>query len=205
MLLRELYHRTKNNMQVIHSMLVLEAAQRKNTGISDFAREITQKIKAMALVHQMLYRSQDLSRVDLREYFSELATLLMQSFKVSPGKISLVIDLEPVSASIDIATPCALIVNELMSNALKYAFPGDMTGEISLQLRKTGDTMLELVFSDNGVGLPPGFDFRGQQSLGMQSIFALAEHQLQGEVYFEARRGLTCQIRFAETSKIPGV
>jgi PAS domain S-box-containing protein len=203
-LLRELYHRTKNNMQVILSMLSLESARTRNDEIKAAYKEIANRIQAMALVHQKLYQSQSLSQINLQDYLQELAELLLHSFRLAPGKIALRCAIQPVEVLIDTAMPCGLVVTELISNSLKYAFPGEMSGEISLQLSRKGQE-IELCCSDNGVGVPPDFDFRGQKTYGLQSIFALVEHQLQGQVSFATGKGLACHIRFSDTLYAPRV
>lgn len=204
-LLRELYHRTKNNMQVIRSMLALQAAYSQNEEVQYIVQETERKIHAMALAHQKLYQSQDLSRINLQDYITELAYLLMQSYNVSSNRISLLVDVENVSVLIDTAIPCGLIINELMSNALKHAFPGDMNGEIHIRLFKTDQGEIELYFSDNGVGVPNGFDFTTQETLGLQTIFAIGEQQMQGTVRFETNTGTTCHIKFPDKLYKPRV
>lgn len=197
-LLRELYHRTKNNMQMIRAMLVLQACAHQNAELSAFVKEIEQRLLAMALVHQKLYQTQDLSQIDLHEYLAELADLLMQSYTVSPRHIALRSELEDVSVLIDTAIPCGLVFNEMMSNALKHAFPQGRAGEIRMRLRRTSTGMIELSFSDNGIGVPEGFDFRSQPSLGLQTIVALVEQQLKGEIRCDRRHGLAYLIRFTD-------
>ncbi len=197
-LLRELYHRTKNNMQVILAMLSLEAARSQNEEIKTSYKEIANRIQAMALVHQKLYQSQNLTRINLQEYLQELAELLLHSFRYASEKISLRCAIEPVEVLIDTAMPCGLVVTELISNSLKYAFPGESSGEISLQLTRQGQE-IELCCSDNGVGVPPDFDFQNLKSYGLRSVLALVEHQLQGQVSFTSDNGLACHIRFSDT------
>ena len=106
---------------------------------------------------------------------------------------------------IDTAIPCGLILNELISNALKHAFPGDQGGEIKVQLHKTGIGDVQLTISDNGVGVPQGFDFRKESGLGLQNVFVITENQLQGSVTFKADQGVSCQIRFADNLYQPRV
>jgi PAS domain S-box-containing protein len=198
-LLRELYHRTKNNMQVIISLLSLQAAQTNDPTVDTVFRETQNRIRAMALVHQMLYQTGDLSRVDLSRYLWDLSNLLVNSYNLAPGKISLELDLAPEYVLIDTAIPCGLILNELVSNTLKYAFPQNRTGVIRVTLKRFGPQMLELIFNDNGVGVPPGFDYRQQESLGFKTIITLVEHQLQGKADFRSDHGVTWRIQFTDT------
>ncbi len=204
-LLRELYHRTKNNMHVICSMLALRAAHVKDEYALSVLKEIEDRIQSMALVHQKLYQSQNLSSIDLKEYIGDLVALLMESYKSQTDRVSLVLDLENVPVLIDIAIPCGLILNELISNALRHAFPEDKKGAVKVRLRKREDNTILLQVSDDGIGVPPGFDFRQRQSLGLQTIFALAEYQLQGEVTFESGEGVSCQIQFQDTLYEPRI
>ena len=198
-LIRELYHRTKNNMQVICAMLELQADYTQNEQVTQVFEEMGNRIRSMALVHQMLYQSQNLSSINLQAYISELADLLISSYSLSPRQVSLKLDLENVSILIDMAVPCGLILNELISNALKHAFPDDRPGEITIGLHQSSANIIELRVADNGVGVPAGFDFRKHGKMGLQSVFAIGEYQLQGEVKFEVNNGLVCFLRFSNT------
>jgi len=199
-LLRELYHRTKNTMQVIRSMLLLQAARMPdNAQVQKLVTDTEHRIMAMALVHQKLYQSQDLSRISIQEYIEELAHMIMQSSAVAPERIALVLDIENISLLLDTAIPCGLILNELLSNTLKYAFPDERHGEIAIRLSRIGSERIELVFSDNGAGVPAGFDFRGQDTLGLRAICTIAEHQMQGQIRFDGEHGVCCTIEFPDT------
>jgi two-component sensor histidine kinase len=197
-LIRELYHRTKNNMQVISSLLGLKAAIVQDQETKDILGDMGNRISTIALVHQMLYQSQNLSRIDLKDYITELANLLMQSYSVEHKYISLVLELESISVVIDTAIPCGLIINELISNSLKYAFPGDMKGEIRIHLAKVDKDIIELKISDNGIGIPPEYDVMDNSTLGLQIFWNIAEGQLQGEVDFQTLNGVSCSIRFRD-------
>ncbi|MCP4537618.1 MAG: PAS domain S-box protein [Chloroflexi bacterium] len=204
-LLRELYHRTKNNMVVISSMLALQANHIQDEFTLHILREMENRIKTMALVHQKLYQAQNLSSIDLREYITDLAHLAFDSYKIVPKQIALVLDLEDIPILIDTAIPCGLILNELLSNALKYAFPGDRKGEICIQVRRVKESMIVLQVSDNGVGIPQDFDFRQSDTLGIQTVLGLAEHQLGGEVTIDTISGVTWHIRFRDDLYSPRV
>jgi len=203
-LLRELYHRTKNNMQVIASFLELHAAQAHDPHILHSFKEMENRIYAMALVHQKLYQAQNLSSIDLKEYIGELVSLLLDGYQIQPQQISVVLNLEYVPVLLDTAIPCGLIINELISNALKHAFPNNRDGEVRISLAKR-DGSIWLEIADNGVGVPPGFDFRGSSTLGLQTVFNIGEHQLQGRVTFEAGAGVTCQVQFNDDLYNAGV
>ncbi len=197
-LLRELYHRTKNNMQVIIALLQLHASKTVDNQVKSVFREMADRIQSMALVHQKLYQSKNLSSIDFREYITDLANLLLASYSIKVEKIKLILDVEKLLVQIDLAIPCGLILSELVSNSLKHAFPGERQGEIRISLHKTPDNVIELIAADNGVGVPEGFDFRNSVKMGIQSVFAIGEHQLRGEVQFESRGGVICTLRFHE-------
>lgn len=203
-LLRELYHRTKNNMQVIRAMLSLRAARAGSPEVDAIVRETDRRIQAMSMVHQMLYRSQDLSVIDLGQYMGDLATLLMKSHRLTSERIALEVDAGELRTSIDVAIPCGLILNELMSNALRHAFPEGRSGTIRIRLSRSAPDAIEMVFSDDGVGAPPRLVPRAQDSLGFRTIIALTEQQLRGEAAFESGRGVTWRLRFREATDSEG-
>ncbi|MDD9943909.1 MAG: PAS domain S-box protein [Myxococcales bacterium] len=205
-LLRELHHRTKNNMQVINSMLTLQANHTRSEEIREILKETSNRVRAMAIVHQRIYQSKELSRISLREYVAELARLILRSYGVSQDRVTVTVDLFDLQMLLDTAIPCGLILNELISNALKHAFPGDRKGTIHISATKDAQDAIELRHCDDGVGVPEGFDFRTTGTLGMQTISAIAEHQLQGEVLFEAARsGICCRVRFRDVLYQPRV
>lgn len=197
-LLRELYHRTKNNMQVISAFLELQADQYDDERIIEAFTETKNRIRSMALVHQKLYEAQDLSHVNLKDYITDLVNLLTGSFITKPETISFKSNLEDVFVVVDVAIPCGLILNELMTNALKYAFPSDRPGEITIDLRRLESGEIRLRVADNGVGVPPGFNFRKDSRLGVQTIFALGENQLRGHVEYETDSGVSCTVQFRD-------
>jgi two-component sensor histidine kinase len=153
----------------------------------------------MAMVHQMLYEAQDLSRISLDHYIRELAQLALASYPLTANRVVMRFELTPVQVFIDTAIPCGLILTELISNALKYAFPGERTGEIFLWLSRTAPDTIEFYVADNGVGVPEGFDFRNQPSLGLKLVITLVESQLGGAISFETGNGVTCRIHLTDT------
>ncbi len=193
-LLRELYHRTKNNMQVIIALLGLQAAALGDPRLQAALQETQNRIHSMALVHQMLYQSQNLAHIDLSEYLRALTELLQTSYAVAPKRVALTLAVEKVEVAIDVAVPCGLILNELISNALKHAFPGDRQGEIQVWLHRAPPGELVLGVADNGVGLPPGFEWEHSDSLGLRTVLTLVR-QLNGQVTFGGPPGTRCQIR----------
>ena len=199
-LLRELYHRTKNNMQVISSMLRLRARATKEEKISDTFMEIENKIMSMALVQQKLYESKDLSQVNLKDYIGSLISLIDHSYSDLMKNITVKTEMKDVSVLIDTAVPVGLIVNELLTNSVKHAFPNGRSGNISVNLDVNPQNQLVIEISDDGVGLPPNFDFQKDIRLGLQSVCDLAEWQLDGEIKFLNQEGLHC--RFTLTKEL---
>ena len=180
-------------------MLVLQAEYVNNAQMRSIFQDMENRIRSMALVHQHLYQGESLSRIDLYDYVRRLTHLLVESYAVQSGHISLCFDLEHVSVLIDTAIPCGLILNELISNALKHAFPGEQHGEIRIQLHRMESGDIDLQVADNGVGVPQDFDIRNTQSFGLQSLLLLGELQLQGEVTFDLNKGIACRVRFHDT------
>ncbi len=200
-LLREVCHRTKNNMNVIGSMLALRAQALDDPRVAGIFREIEMRIQGMALVHRKLYESKDLHRVNLREYISDLTARLVEDGNGAGLLLQTALDLQDLSVPIDAAIPCGLILNELFSNVFKHAYPGGGRGTVRVRMARSEDGLIEMEFGDEGVGLPPGLDPRSQPTLGFQTLAMLVEHQLLGEIRFETGRGLTCFIRFPQPSE----
>jgi PAS domain S-box-containing protein len=195
-LIREIYHRTKNNMQVISSILGLKAAVIDDVYIKSILQDMKDRIQTIALVHKKLYQSQNLSSVDLKDYISDLTNLLIDSHSNDSEKISLVLDLDSIYIDLDTAVPCGLIINELISNSLKYAFPGDRKGVIKVVLKKLDEEIIELMVSDDGIGIPEGDDYLNRNTLGMQLLQGIAEDQLMGKINITTKNGMDCTIRF---------
>jgi two-component system, sensor histidine kinase PdtaS len=154
-LLQEVHHRVKNNLQTISSLLSLQASHADDS-VRQVLTECQTRVQAMALIHEKLYQSQNLSNVNFQDYITDLAGHLYRSYTNSTQRIAIRLECAPIHLGIDMAIPCALILNEILSNSLKHAFPGNRTGEIRVrtQLRE-GRILLEI--SDNGIGLPPDF------------------------------------------------
>ena len=195
-LIREIYHRSKNNMQVVSSLLTLRSAKLTEESSKAAFTDVVNKIGAMSLVHQKLYESQDLSNIDMADYVGDLVALLLSSYGVPPGKIALGLDIEGASLPIDTAIPCALVISELVSNSLKYAFPGDRVGRIGISMRKAEGDFMELAISDDGVGVPEGFTPSSDKKMGMETAFTIVTHQMQGSIDFSSRGGVAYRIRF---------
>jgi two-component sensor histidine kinase len=205
-LLKEIHHRVKNNLQVISSLLSLQSRCIEDQSVLKLFQESQNRVRSMALIHEKLYRSQDLTRINFAEYIRNLATSLLRSYRANSGPVSLKVNANDVSLSIDAAVPCGLIINELVSNSLKYAFPplssfppdgGDERGgEIRIEIRSDRDHQVTLIVADNGVGFPKGLDFRHTESLGMQLVNTLT-NQLDGTVELHSNGGTEFKITFA--------
>lgn len=197
-LLRELYHRTKNNMQVICSLLNLECASCGDPRLVEEFRVIENRIRSMSLVHEKLYQSRNLASINLGDYIRDLAALLQASYSPGAERIGIATELESVQASIDAAVPCGLIVNELVANCLRHAFPSGGPGMISIRLSRREGGLVELRVEDDGVGLPRDFEAAGSKGIGVKTARALAE-QLGGELDIGPRQGggTRCLLSFA--------
>jgi PAS domain S-box-containing protein len=201
-LLREVHHRTKNNLQVILSLLDLQSLTIRGKKMMGGIKDIQNRIRSIALVHEKLYQSKDLSNVNLKNYIQEVTNALIKSYEGSKHRISLILDIDNIFISLDTITTCGLIVNELVSNSLKYAFPDNRKGKIKIALHATDGKEMELQISDDGIGLPEGLDFRNTKSLGLNLVRWLAEDQLGGEVGLKGKKGTDFLIKFKETTKI---
>jgi PAS domain S-box-containing protein len=188
-LLKEIHHRVKNNMQVISSLISLQAQQATELETVEMLKESQSRIRSMALIHEKLYRSGSLAEIDFGDYVDSIIDELLRMFNVAPGAITITTDVENVLFGVDTAIPCALIINELVSNSLKHAFPDGATGEVTITLHQINGTY-ELTVADNGEGLPPNFDFRATDSLGMQLVTALV-NQLDGTITLDRTKGTT--------------
>jgi len=200
-LLRELYHRTKNNMQVISGLINLQTAYLQDESAVKALEETQHRIRSMALVHEQLYQSEDLNSVDLKKYIQELGRMLVGGGRGARGSVGLELDLRSVPASIDTAIPCGLVVNELITNSLRHAFPSGRPGTIRIALEKAGEKTARLTVKDDGIGLPGDFSFAGTSSLGLQLVVNIVEKQLRGSIRAEEDResGASFVIQFANS------
>ena len=197
-LLKEIHHRIKNNLQVISGLLYLQARRTNDTKLIEVLNESSNRVKSVALIHQRLQQSKDTVSVELSEYVRDLTTVLLHSSGRDAAVIKLSLDLEKnVVIGIDAAVPCGLIVNELVSNSLKHAFPNGQGGEIKISLHTDDADVITLVVGDNGVGLPNGLDFRKSDSLGLQLVMSLIS-QLSGSIDVDTTGGTRFTIRFRE-------
>lgn len=193
-LLKEVHHRVKNNLQVISSIFNLQSAYSKEPGIKEVLKESQTRIKSMAYIHESLYKSKNFGKINFEEYINKLCKNLIQSYTIKDNKVSLLTETEKVILHLDQAVPCGLIVNEIISNALKHAFKPDDAGIIIVYLKKKeGRVHLKLV--DNGIGIPASFLDGENDTLGIQLIRTLTE-QLRGEISFITNEGTSIELIF---------
>ena len=195
-LLKELHHRVKNNMQVISSMLKLQARYIEDEKSLELFLESHNRVKTMALIHEKLYQSENFKELDFDQYIKMLISHLLSSFSTIGCEISTVIESNHVKLDMTKAIPCGLIINELISNSLKHAFPGRKKGKITLKTSKVDDNYI-LQYSDDGRGFPEDIDFRDTDSLGMQLVIALIK-QLHGEITMNRHKGTEFRLVFPE-------
>jgi PAS domain S-box-containing protein len=186
-LLKEVHHRVKNNLAVISSLFYLQSTYTRDEPTIRILQESQDRVRSMALVHETLYRSDNFAAADFAQYASTLSDQLLRSHKPISGTIRLTTDLDSVPMGIDLAVPCGLILNELLTNALKHAFPNGQTGEVRVGLKRRADGSCLLNVADTGVGLPDDFSIDTAPSLGLRLIRSLAR-QIDGDFDF-ARSG----------------
>jgi two-component sensor histidine kinase len=185
-------------MQVISSLLRLQARYVKDNKLSAMFKDSEHRIRSMALIHEKLYNSKDLSQIDFGDYVSNLCSGLFSSYGANTKEIKFKVDTSGISMGIDTAIPCGLVINELISNSLKYAFKKGQKGEIFVRLREIADRKYELIVGDTGIGMDMAVDFRMTESLGLQLVSSIAESQLHGEVTLDRTKGTVFRINFDE-------
>lgn len=185
-LLKEIHHRVKNNLQVISSLLSLQSEYLKDEEMVKVFKESQNRVKSMALIHEKLYQSRNLAEIDFGDYLRELTTQLFRSYGIGAHGVHLNVNASRVLLAVDHAIPCGIIVNELVTNALKYAFPEGRGGRIDIDLHQVSDDRVRLAVRDNGVGFPAQIDFETSDSLGLTLVRMLAD-QVQGEMSMQQR------------------
>jgi two-component sensor histidine kinase len=203
-LLREVHHRVKNNMQVISSLFNLQSGHTLNQECREILKKGQTRIRAMSLVHEKLYQSRDLSKIDLAGYIQSLAVHLFHVYVVNPDQVRLETDFGDVSLDINSAVPCGLILNELISNALKHAFPEGRQGLIRIELSRGPDDQIVLRVADDGIGFPKDSDFRLAESFGLQ-IVNLLVGQLDATLTLDRDQGTVITVTFRELKYAPRI
>jgi two-component sensor histidine kinase len=196
-LLKEIHHRVKNNLQVISGLLNLQAHHITDETGKDIFKDSQNRVITMALIHEELYQTRDLARVDFSKYIDVLARNLLGSYGVKEDQVRLETDVESVDLVVDTAIPCGLILNELISNSLKHAFPDGRKGTIRISFKTIGDDLYEITVADDGDGPPEGTNVLESSSLGLQLVTMLIE-QLHGKLQVETVGGLTFRFSFKE-------
>ena len=194
-LLQEIHHRVKNNLQVICSLLDLQSQDIEEPATLEMFRESQNRVKSMALVHEKLYQSKDFASINFAEYIENLISYLFQVYRMNASNITLELDIDEVSLNIDQAIPCGLIISELVSNALKYAFPNSQEGTITIDFNSNLNNQITLIIKDNGVGFNTNFDFTNLNSLGLKLVNVLI-HQLEGTLEIDYSAGTEFKIIF---------
>jgi len=203
LLLREIHHRVKNNLQTVSSLLYLQSADIRDETALAAVQESRNRVRSMSIIHQKLYQGEQLASIEMKDYFETMGQAMMQSFGAQPDRVALTVDMSPMEMDVDTAIPIGLIVNELMTNSLKYAFPNQTKGSIHLSLTPEDENTLVLSVSDNGVGQVGTFQPEGSPSssgFGSRLVDMLVK-QLGGNLEHQHTAGYATFIRFAHPQK----
>lgn len=199
-LLKEIHHRVKNNLQIVSGILQLQAVHTKDRQIKYIMNESQNRIKSMALIHQMLYQNEDIRFIPFKQYLQKLSLQIMSALMVDSKKIKINLIVEEIYFDVETAIPIGLIVNEIISNAIKYAYPEDATGQIDIWLKNDSDQTYSLIISDDGVGLPEDFNITTTKTLGLQLVNMLCK-QLKSELTFRNFKGAEFTLKFKLQNK----
>jgi two-component sensor histidine kinase len=194
-MLQEIHHRVKNNLQVISSLLNLQSRKLDAGENRDALEECRKRVQAIALIHEKLYQSADYAHVAFAEYVKSLTFSVFHAARETASNVQLELAVDDIALAVDRAIPCGLVLNELISNALKHGFKDGRAGTIRIELAKTDDTLVRLAVSNNGIALPDGFDWRDSPSLGLHLVAALAS-QLDGKLEVKRHGGTTFELTF---------
>ncbi|MGD2085884.1 MAG: histidine kinase dimerization/phosphoacceptor domain -containing protein [Candidatus Aminicenantes bacterium] len=194
-LLKEVHHRVKNNMAVISSLLNLQAEKFEDPAVLNAFRDSRHRIRSMALVHEKLYQAKDLSKIEFSQYIKELSQQVSRSNEFQGARIRVKVKADNIKLGIDTAIPCGLIINELLTNAFKYAFPKNRTGKIHIHMQMIESKYYKLMVSDNGVGLPEHIDVQHPSTFGLNLVYLLTQ-QLEGKVEAQSEKGTRFMITF---------
>lgn len=194
-LLREIHHRVKNNLQIIASLLHLQMANEDKNGIVDVLKESEGRVKTMAMIHEKLYESPNFTDINFKDYIEKLIYDIFYTYKIPKGTIKTTMSIEEINLNIETAIPLGLIINELMTNSIKYAFP-QLEGTITITLKYL-DGEMELTFSDDGIGLPEDFDLEKTEALGLKIVHSLID-QIDGKIEINNTNGTEFKLKFKE-------
>jgi PAS domain S-box-containing protein len=198
-LLKEVHHRVKNNLQVISSLINM---QTQKLGESSEARaafaECQARIQAISFIHEKLYQSMDYAHISFQDYIQSLTNEIFRISQVSPDQVTLKLDVDNILLPVNKAIPCGLILNELITNSFKHGFPGDRKGLITVRMKEVTTNRITMVVEDNGVGLPDSFDIHNSPSMGLQLVCTLTD-QLSGKIVVNSQNGATFTITFSKS------
>jgi two-component sensor histidine kinase len=195
-LLKEIHHRVKNNMQVISSLLKIQEKNTDDKKAKDVLKISQDRVRVMSTIHETLYQSDNLAKIELGSYLTKLATAILHSYQTNPGQIKLIINSEEIYISIGQASPLGLIINELITNSLKYAFPDNREGEINISVKKLQEKHIELIVMDNGIGFSNSSVNGNTIRFGHKLVSALVENQLKGSISMGNNSGTKYTIKF---------
>ncbi len=199
-LLQEIHHRVKNNLSVMTSLINLQSSKTKDIAVKKILRDSQNRLQAMSLVHKFLYQSENLSAINVRDYITDLVSMIRQSFETTGRMVKIALKIEDHTINADLASPMGLIINELITNSIKYAFPETTDNQITISYRLTGKKTIKLEVGDNGIGMPTGFDWKKTDTLGLSLVNTLVQDQLDGSITFQSKKGTTCTIMIPEQS-----
>ena len=199
LLLKEIHHRVKNNLQIISSLLKLQSKYILDDRSLDAFKESQNRVKTMALIHERLYRSRDISKINFKDYINALVSNLQLTYNIRPNQVNFICEVDKIELGIDTAIPCSLLINELISNSFKHAFNGLDKGTVKIRMKSLNNDDYELVVCDNGKGIPEEIDFRNTESLGLQLVVTLAE-QLDASIELDRSSGTKFIITFKKSA-----
>jgi len=200
-LLTEIHHRVKNNMQIISSLLSLQSQGIRDASIQELFMDTQNRIQSIALIHNLMYKSKDLANVDFEEYIQNLAAVLLRTLSSRQDKISLSVEAEDVSLDLNRAIPCGLIINEVVSNSIKHAFPGGGPGEIQITFSGKSSDRYTLKIKDNGIGMDSDIDPSNIDTIGLTIVRDLTD-QLKGTFLMRSNQGTEIEISFPKMKPV---
>jgi len=196
-MLQEIHHRVKNNMQVIISLMRIQARRTKNSKLANYLQTLQDRIFSMSLIHDHFYKKPELDKINIASYIIELIDHLFFIYSKKEGQIQINLDLKKIYLGLNKAIPFGMLVNEIITNVLKHAFPGKKKGNLSVKLYKDEKRKIHLIFNDNGIGIPEEIDIENPSTLGMQLIRDLTQ-QLDGEIQIKSNGGTQIKVIFPE-------
>jgi PAS domain S-box-containing protein len=198
LLIKEVHHRVKNNLSVIQSLLQLQSQGLTDNESKSHLEDIQNRVKSMSILHDRLSRSEDLAKLNFSEFISSLANHLYHSYKMNPDRVKLNLSIPEIYVDVDIMMPCGLIINEIVSNSFKYAFPDDKNGEVSIKVHEGDDDEIILIVKDNGIGISDSVNLHNTKSLGLQIVSSLI-NQIHGKADLLHENGMEFRLKFKKS------